>query len=54
MNGYDAIAVTKLDILDDMDELKIGVTYKDKTTGETWEHFPSSPAVSHVLISFCL
>ena len=27
VNGYTAIAVTKLDILDDFDEIKIGVKY---------------------------
>lgn len=40
VNGYTAIAVTKLDILDDLDEIKIGVKYvkDDKEV----DHFPSS------------
>merc|ERR1719295_1628004 len=40
VNGYSAIAVTKLDILDELDEIKIGVKYmKD---GEELNYFPSS------------
>lgn len=40
VNGYTAIAVTKLDILDDLDEIKIGIKYlKD---GQELDHFPSS------------
>jgi len=46
VNGYTAIAVTKLDILDDFDEIKIGVKYVKTIEGETKEiaHFPSSIA----------
>ena len=44
VNGYTAIAVTKLDILDDLDEIKIGIKYiKD---GIELDHFPSSIQVS--------
>ena len=40
VNGYSAIAVTKLDILDELDEIKIGTTYiKD---GKELNYFPSS------------
>ena len=40
VNGYSAIAVTKLDILDELDEIKIGVKYmKD---GKELNYFPSS------------
>jgi len=40
VNGYSAIAVTKLDILDELDEIKVGVKYiKD---GKELNYFPSS------------
>jgi len=40
VNGYTAIALTKIDILDELDEVKIGVNYvKD---GKALEAFPSS------------
>merc|ERR1712141_401463 len=39
VNGYSAIALTKLDILDDLDEIQIGITYKKNET--PMEHFPS-------------
>merc|ERR1711973_423165 len=39
VNGYTSVALTKLDILDEMEEIKVGVTYiKD---GSALEHFPS-------------
>ena len=34
VNGYTAIAVTKLDILDDFDEIKIGVKYVKTIEGK--------------------
>lgn len=40
INGYAAIALTKLDILDTLDEVKIGVAYK--LDGTTLKAFPSS------------
>jgi adenylosuccinate synthase len=40
LNFFEAIALTKLDILDQMDEIKIGVDYlKD---GKIIPHYPSS------------
>jgi len=39
VNGYTSLAVTKLDILDKMDEIKVGVTYIKN--GAALEHFPS-------------
>ncbi|KAB7501446.1 Adenylosuccinate synthetase, partial [Armadillidium nasatum] len=41
VNGFSAIALTKLDILDEFDEVKIGVKYK-KPDGTVVEHFPSN------------
>ncbi|XP_014669991.1 PREDICTED: adenylosuccinate synthetase isozyme 1 B-like [Priapulus caudatus] len=43
VNGYSAIALTKLDILDSFDEVKIGVGYR--SGGETLPNFPADPAV---------
>ena len=40
VNGYTALAMTKLDILDKMDEIKIGVSYMKN--GVKMEHYPSS------------
>ena len=40
LNGYTAVALTKLDILDDLDEVKIGVNYVKN--GEIMQHYPSS------------
>mmetsp|Transcript_2255 Transcript_2255/g.2645 ORF Transcript_2255/g.2645 Transcript_2255/m.2645 type:complete len:246 (+) Transcript_2255:2-739(+) len=34
INGYTSINITKLDILDDLDEVKIAYAYKNKETGE--------------------
>ena len=42
VNGYTAVAVTKLDILDDLEEIKIGVKYVHKDNGQEVDHFPSS------------
>lgn len=41
VNGYTAIALTKLDILDVFDEVKIGVKYWKKN-GEEMKHFPAN------------
>jgi len=40
LNNYTALALTKLDILDGLDEIKIGVAYKKN--GSVMDHFPSS------------
>jgi adenylosuccinate synthase len=42
VNGYSAIALTKLDILDDLEEIKIAVNYK--LNGEKIERYPASEA----------
>jgi adenylosuccinate synthase len=41
VNGLDGLAITKLDVFDGMTELKIGVAYQNKLTGEQFDHFPS-------------
>ena len=45
LNNYTALALTKLDILDGLDEIKIGVAYKKN--GSVMDHFPSSEQVVH-------
>lgn len=42
VNGYAAIALTKLDILDELPEIKIGVSYKLK--GQKSDRYPASEA----------
>ena len=42
VNGYTALAMTKLDILDKLEEIKIGVSYMKN--GVKLEHYPSSVA----------
>jgi adenylosuccinate synthase len=42
VNGYSAIALTKLDILDELEEIKIAVSYK--LNGEKIERYPASEA----------
>lgn len=41
VNGLDGVAITKLDVMDDLDEIKLCVAYQDKRTGETMTGFPS-------------
>ena len=50
VNGYTSLAVTKLDILDKMDEIKVGVTYIKN--GAALEHFPSCEQVNSIFYSF--
>ena len=52
VNGYTSLAVTKLDILDKMDEIKVGVTYIKN--GAALEHFPSCEQVNSIFNSFNL
>ena len=40
INGLDSIAITKLDILDDLDEIKICTAYIDKHTKDPVLGFP--------------
>jgi adenylosuccinate synthase len=40
LNGIDGIALTKLDVLDDFEEIPICTSYKVR--GETWRTFPTS------------
>ncbi|CAL8362939.1 unnamed protein product [Boreogadus saida] len=45
INGFTALALTKLDILDVMDEIKVGVAYK--LDNQSIPHFPANQEVLH-------
>ena len=51
VNGYSAIALTKLDILDDLDEIQVGINYKKHE--KSMEHFPSCEQVSIMILFLC-
>lgn len=41
VNGMDGLAITKLDVLTGLSEVKLAVAYRDKTTGHIHDYFPS-------------
>jgi adenylosuccinate synthase len=41
INGFDTVALTKLDILDALDEIKVCVGYRRAGGGGDWESFPA-------------
>lgn len=41
INGLDCLAITKLDVLDGFEEIKICTAYRDKDTGETYTDLPT-------------
>lgn len=41
VNGLDGLAITKLDVLDGLTEVRIGVGYRHRVTGEITTQFPS-------------
>ncbi len=41
VNGLDCLAITKLDVLDEFDELKVCTAYRDTKTGEVTNELPS-------------
>jgi adenylosuccinate synthase len=45
LNGVDELAVTKLDVLDDLDEIPVCVAYQVR--GTTWNTFPSFAVAHH-------
>ena len=42
VGGLSEVALTKLDVLDDFDEIKVAIQYKNKITGEIINHYPTS------------
>lgn len=45
INGLDCLAITKLDVLDEFDEIQVCVAYKDKKTGTVYEDLPSMSSI---------
>ncbi|KAJ4406628.1 Adenylosuccinate synthase [Gnomoniopsis sp. IMI 355080] len=45
VNDYDSLNLSKLDVLDTFDTIKIAVAYKDPQTGETLPSFPADPSL---------
>lgn len=41
INGLDCLAITKLDVLDEFDEIKVCVAYRDPKSGEVYNDLPS-------------
>lgn len=41
INGLDCLAVTKLDVLDEFDEIKVCVAYRDRDSKEVYKDLPS-------------
>ena len=42
VNGLDGIALTKLDVLDDFDEIAVATAYRNRETGQEYTRFPAS------------
>jgi len=42
VNGLTGIALTKIDVFDDFDEIKICIAYKDTRNGQIYEHYPAN------------
>jgi adenylosuccinate synthase len=43
--GYSSIALTKLDVLDGFEHIRIGVAYRDPADGRQWDTVPASTSV---------
>jgi adenylosuccinate synthase len=43
--GYSAIALTKLDVLDGLERIRIGVAYRDPADGRAWTTVPASTSL---------
>ncbi len=42
VGGLTEVALTKLDVLDEFDEIKVAIAYKNKLTGETTTQYPTN------------
>lgn len=47
INGLDCLAITKLDVLDEFDEIKVCTAYRDTKTGEVTNELPSISGSFH-------
>jgi adenylosuccinate synthase len=48
--GYSSIALTKLDVLDGFERIRIGVAYRDPADGRQWDTVPASTSVYERLV----
>lgn len=49
VSGLTSMAVTKLDVFDTFEEIKVCTAYKDKRTGETFEYYPTNVNIHEYL-----
>ena len=49
VSGLTSMSVTKLDVFDTFDEIKICVAYKDKRTGEIFDYYPTNVNIHEFL-----
>lgn len=49
VNGLTGMAITKMDVFDGFDELKICTAYKDKRDGTLYENYPTNVAIHQFL-----
>ncbi len=49
VSGLTSMAVTKLDVFDTFDEIKVCVAYKDKRTGEIFDYYPTNVNIHEFL-----
>ena len=49
VSGLTSMAVTKLDVFDSFDEIKVCVAYKDKRTGEIFDYYPTNVNIHEYL-----
>ena len=49
VSGLTAMAVTKLDVFDTFDEIKVCTAYKDKRNGEIYEYYPTNVNIHEFL-----
>jgi adenylosuccinate synthase len=43
--GYSAVALTKLDVLDDLETIRVCTAYRDPLTGREWDTVPAATSV---------
>lgn len=49
VSGLTSMAVTKLDVFDNFDEIKVCTAYKDSRNGEIWEYYPTNVNIHEYL-----
>ncbi len=49
VSGLTQMAVTKLDVFDTFDEIKVCVAYKDKRSGEIFDYYPTNVSIHEYL-----